>query len=102
MDPFGENYSLLLIAVLSFFVIFAAQLLCCKARNLLVRHLPWLWVVGMLVLAVATLFGDTGGFIDLRSFFCAVLCGYAALCAAGIGLAHLVNRINQMHTKRYE
>ena len=102
MDPFGENYSLPLIAVFSFLIIFTAQLLCCKSRNLLVRHLPWLWVIGMLALAVAALFGDTGGFIDLRNFFCAVFCGYAAICAASIGLAHLVCRINHKHTKRYE
>ena len=49
---------------------------------------------GVLALAVAGLFGDTGGWIDLRAFFAAVLAGYAAICAAGIGLAHFLYRIS--------
>jgi hypothetical protein len=48
------------------------------------------WVILMLAVAIAALFGDTGGWIDTRSFFCALFCIYAAICAAGIGLAHLV------------
>ena len=99
---FEANDLLPLFVILSFLAMFGVQYLCCRARNPIVRHLPWLWVIGILILAVAGLFGDTGGWIDLRSFFCAVLCGYAAICAAGIGLAHLVNRINHKHTARYE
>lgn len=90
----GTDYSLPLIAIASFFVLFALQLLLLRLRRLsFLRHLPWVWVAGILILAVAGLFGDTGGWLDLRAFFAAILTGYAAICAAGIGLAHLVNRL---------
>ena len=90
----GTDYSLPLIAIASFFVLFALQLLLLRLRRLcFLRHLPWVWVAGILILAVAGLFGDTGGWLDLRAFFAAILAGYAAICAAGIGLAHLVNRL---------
>ena len=89
----GTDYTLPLIALTSFFILFALQLLLLRLKRLcFLRHLPWVWVAGVLILAVAGLFGDTGGWIDLRAFFAAVLAGYAAICAAGIGLAHLVNR----------
>ncbi len=89
----GTDYTLPLIALASFFLLFALQLLLLRLKRLcFLRHLPWVWVAGVLILAVAGLFGDTGGWIDLRAFFAAVLAGYAAICAAGIGLAHLVNR----------
>ena len=87
----GTDYTLPLIALASFFILFALQLLLLRLKRLcFLRHLPWAWVAGVLILAVAGLFGDTGGWIDLRAFFAAVLAGYAAICAAGIGLAHLV------------
>ena len=89
----GTDYTLPLIALASFFILFALQLLLLRLKRLcFLRHLPWVWVAGVLILAVAGLFGDTGGWIDLRAFFAAVLAGYAAICAAGIALAHLVNR----------
>ena len=87
----GTDYTLPFIALASFFLLFALQLLLLRLKRLcFLRHLPWVWVAGVLILAVAGLFGDTGGWIDLRAFFAAVLAGYAAICAAGIGLAHLV------------
>ena len=87
----GTDYSLPLLAVLSFFLMFGGQYLLLRfVRLRWLRHLPWVWVVGILALAVTGLFGDTGGWLDLRAFFAAVLAGYAAICAAGIGLAHLV------------
>lgn len=89
----GTDYTLPLIVVLSFLVMFGIQLFLLRLGRLrFLRHLPWAWVLGMVVLAVASLFGSTGGWIDLRSFFCALLCGYSAICAAGIGLAYLVNK----------
>ena len=89
----GTDYTLPFIALASFFLLFALQLLLLRLKRLcFLRHLPWVWVAGVLILAVAGLFGDTGGWIDLRAFFAAVLAGYAAICAAGIALAHLVNR----------
>ena len=90
----GTDYSLPLLAVLSFFVMFGVQffLLRMKCPRFL-RHLPWVWVILMLAVAIAALFGDTGGWIDTRSFFCALFCTYAAICAAGIGLAHLVVKL---------
>ena len=89
----GTDYTLPLIALASFFILFALQLLLLRLKRLcFLRHLPWVWVAGVLILAAAGLFGDTGGWIDLRAFFATVLAGYAAICAAGIGLAHLVNR----------
>ena len=89
----GTDYTLPLIALASFFLLFALQLLLLRLKRLcFLRHLPWVWVAGVLILAVAGLFGDTGGWLDLRAFFAAILAGYAAICAAGIGLAHLVNR----------
>ena len=92
----GTDYSLPLIAIASFFVLFALQLLLLRLRRLrFLRHLPWVWVAGILILAVAGLFGDTGGWLDLRAFFAAILAGYAAICAAGIGLAHLVNKLQK-------
>ena len=76
-----------------FFLLFTLQFLLLRLKRLcFLRHLPWVWVAGVLILAVAGLFGDTGGWLDLRAFFAAVLAGYAAICAAGIGLAHLVNK----------
>ena len=90
----GVDYTLPLVAVLSFLFMFGIQFLLLKLSRLrFLRHLPWVCVAGILALAVASLFGSTGGWIDLRSFFCALLCGYAAICAVGIGLAHLVNKL---------
>ena len=86
----GVDYSLPLIAVLSFLTLFGVQLLLLRVRIRFLRHLPWIWVIGVLVLAVVGLFGDTGGWVDLRALFALLLCGYAAICALGIGLAHLV------------
>ncbi len=92
----GTDYTLPFIAFASFFVLFAIQFLLLRLRRLhFLRHLPWVWVAGVLLLAVAGLFGDTGGFIDLRGFFAALLAGYAAICAVGIGLAHLVNQLQK-------
>ena len=89
----GTDYTLPLIAFFSFAALFLIQLLLLRIPRLtFLRHLPWIWVIGVLALAVAGLFGDTGGWLDLRAFFAAVLTGYAAICAAGIGLAHLVNK----------
>ena len=89
----GTDYSLPLLALLSFLGLFALQLLLLRLKRMqFLRHLPWVWVAGVLLFAVVGLFGDTGGWIDLRVFFAAVLAGYAAICAAGIGLAHLVNK----------
>ena len=90
----GTDYTFYLIVLGSFLLLFAVQyLLCRRVRIRLLRHLPWAYVVYLLGLAVATLFGDTGGFVDLRSFFALVILGYAVLCAVAIGLAHLVNRL---------
>ena len=90
----GTDYTLPLTAVLSFLVMFAVQYLLLRTvRNRFLRHLPWGWVMGVVALAVIGLFGDTGGWIDVRAFFALVFCGYAAICAAGIGLAHLVNKL---------
>ena len=87
----GTDYSLPLLAVLSFLLMFIGQYLLLRFIRLrFLRHLPWIWVGGVLAFAMAGLFGDTGGWIDLRAFFAAVLAAYAAICAAGIGLAHLV------------
>ena len=89
----GTDYTLPLIVILSFAALFLIQLLLLRIPRLtFLRHLPWIWVMGVLGLAVAGLFGDTGGWLDLRAFFAAVLTGYAAICAAGIALAHLVNK----------
>ena len=90
----GTDYTLPLIAVASFFLLFALQLLMLRMKRLrFLRHLPWVWVAGVLIFAAVGLFGDTGGWLDLRAFFAAVLAGYAAICAAGIGLAHLLNKL---------
>ena len=92
----GTDYTLPFIAIASFAVLFSIQFLLLQLKRLcFLRHLPWVWVVGVLVLAVVGLFGDTGGWIDLRAFFAAVLAGYAAICAAGIGLAHLVFKLQK-------
>ena len=90
----GTDYSLYLFAALSFFVMFGGQYLLLRFAPLRwLRHLPWVWVIGMLGLAVATLFGETGGFIDVRAFFAAVIAGYAAICAVGIVAAHLLYKL---------
>ena len=91
----GTDLTLPLFALASFLLMFGAQLLCCRAQTRLLRHLPWGWVAAVLVTAVAALFGDSGGWIDLREFFAKLLCAYAALCAAGIGLAHLVRKLQK-------
>ena len=92
----GTDLTLPFIALASFFVLFAIQFLLLQLKRLrFLRHLPWVWVAGVLILAVAGLFGDTGGWIDLRTFFAAVLAGYAAICAAGIALAHLVFKLQK-------
>ena len=89
----GTDYTLPLIAFFSFAALFLIQLLLLRTPRLsFLRHLPWIWVIGVLAVAVAGLFGDTGGWLDLRAFFAAVLTGYAAICAAGIALAYLVNK----------
>ena len=90
----GTDYTLPFIAIISFLVLFVIQFLLLQLKRLhFLRHLPWVWVAGVLIFAVVGLFGDTGGWLDLRAFFAAVLAGYAALCAVGIGLAHLVNKL---------
>ena len=87
----GTDYTLPFIAIASFLLLFVIQFLLLQLKRLrFLRHLPWVWVAAVLVFAVIGLFGDTGGWLDLRAFFAAVLAGYAAICAAGIGLAHLV------------
>ena len=87
----GTDYTLPFLAIASFLVLFVIQFLLLQWKRLrFLRHLPWVWVAGVLAIAVAGLFGDTGGWIDTRAFFCARCCIYAAICAAGIGLAHLV------------
>ena len=92
----GTDYTLPFLAIASFLVLFTIQFLLLRLKRLcFLRHLPWVWVAGVLILAVAGLFSDTGGWIDLRAFFALVLCGYAAICAAGIGLAHLVNHLQK-------
>ena len=92
----GTDYTLPFIAITSFLVLFVIQFLLLQLKRLrFLRHLPWVWVAGVLLFAVVGLFGDTGGWLDLRAFFAAVLAGYAALCAAGIGLAHLVNKLQK-------
>ena len=89
----GTDYSLPLFAVLSFFVMFGVQFVLLRLkRPRFLRHLPWVWVFLMLAVAITALFGDTGGWIDARTFFCALFCVYAAICASGIGLAHLVTK----------
>lgn len=89
----GTDYTLPFVALVSFLGLFGIQLLLLRIRRArFLRHLPWLWVIGALVLSVCCLFEGTGGFIDLRSFFALLFLAYAALCAAGIGLAHLVAR----------
>ena len=90
----GTDYSLPFFALLSVLALFILQFfLLYSPRLRFLRNLPWIWVAGVMVLAVVTLFGDTGGWIDLRSFFCGILLGYAAICAAGIGLAYLLHKL---------
>lgn len=92
----GVDYTLPAIALLSFLILFTVQyLLCWYCRSGFLRSLPWLWVIAVLGLAVAGLLGDTGGWIDMRGFFALVLCGYAAICAAGIGAAYLVHKLQK-------
>lgn len=85
------DYTLPLFVVFSFLLMFGGQYLLLRTVRLaFLRHLPWVWVVGILGLAIAALFGDAGGFIDLRNLFCTVLWVYAIICAMGIALAHWV------------
>lgn len=92
----GVDYTLPLVILASFAFLFTVQYLLLRSRHLrFLRHLPWVWVVGVLGLAVTAYFGDSGGFIDLRSFFALLLCGYAAICAAAIGLAHLIFKLQK-------
>lgn len=90
----GTDYTLYVIVAVSVIVLFTLQsVLCRRAKRMFLKLLPLGYVALTLVLAVACLFGDTGGFIDLRDAFALILCGYAAICAAAIGLAWLVCRM---------
>lgn len=92
----GVDYTLPAIALLSFLILFAVQYLLCRyCRSGFLRSLPWLWVIAMLGLAVVCLLGDTGGWIDLRALFALLFCGYAGICAAGIGAAYLVHKLQK-------
>lgn len=92
----GVDYTLPAIAVLSFLVLFTVQYLLCRyCRSGFLRSLPWLWVIAALGLALTCFWSDTGGWIDLRALFALLFCGYAAICAAGIGAAHLVYRLQK-------
>ena len=77
----------------SVFTLFLLQFfLCRKARRCFFKWLPMGYVAALLFLSVACLYGDTGGFIDVRGFFALVILGYAAICAAAIGLGWLLGR----------
>ena len=92
----GVDYTLPTIAILSFLVLFAVQYLLCRyCRSGFLRSLPCLWVIAALGLAVACLFTEPGGFLDLRGAFALLLTGYAAICAAGIGAAYLVHKLQK-------
>ena len=67
-------------------------LICRMTRRPFFRWLPMGYVAALLALSVACMFGDTGGFIDVRSFFALVILGYAAVCAVSIGLGWLLGR----------
>ena len=82
-----------LIFALSFLMMFSGQYFLLQSVRLrFLRHLPWLWVVCIAGLAVAVLLEGNGSADGLQILFSSGLCVYAAICAAGIGLAHLVNK----------
>lgn len=89
----GTDYGVYLVAIGSFLVLFGWEYLVCrKTDSRVMRWLPWGYVALQLVLSVGCFLGDTGGFIDLRSFFALLFLGYAGLCAAGIVTGWLLGR----------
>ncbi len=89
----GADYTIFVVPIMSFILLFALQFfLCRRVKSKILKCLPWGYVVFQLVLSVMCLFEDTGGFIDLRSLFFLLFLGYAAVCAAGIGLGWLFGR----------
>ena len=87
MELFGVDLTLPLFVLGSFLGLCVLEyLLCRKVKWKWVRLLPWGVVVWNLVLSVASLLGDTGGWIDMRSFFALIFSIYALICGAGIFL----------------
>ncbi len=91
-----EEYSFLLLPVLSFVILFALQyVLLAKTRSFLLRNLPWLWVIGLALFAgLMVLADDTPqGAIDFMMVFAILVAVYAFLCAVVLLLARLVRHI---------
>ena len=85
MEVFGIDLTLPLFLMGSFLGLCGIEyLLCRKVKWKWVRLTPWGFVIFLLVTAVGSLLGDTGGWIDLRSFFALVFAVYAVICGSGI------------------
>lgn len=87
----GTDYGLLIICVLAFLLIAAAQyILCAKAKNLYIKLLPCVFGIFFIGFGIASMFGSSGGFLDLRGlamllcFAAAGICFFAQFIGWGI------------------
>ena len=92
----GTDYSYVIIAAVSFIVLFSVQyVLCTRVRIKWVRLLPFVLVavpLGMAIAMFVSYFLDGGILSGLFIVVGLIFCAYALWCAAAIGLAWLVSR----------
>ena len=88
----GTDYSVVVIGVVSFLVLFGVQYgICLKAKSKILRFALWGYVGLILLLAVlCALDGDSSGFIIISGFIALILLGYALIFAGAIICAWLV------------
>lgn len=86
----GVDYSVILVGVVSFLVLFGVQYeICLKAKSKVLKFAPWGYVGLILFLAVLCALNNDG-FIIISGFIALILLGYAAICAGAIICAWLV------------
>ena len=88
------DYTMQAIVAVSVIALFALQyFLCAKAKNGILKQLPFAYVALILLLVGMVLVSDAhNSFLDLRALIAILLGVYAAICAAAILAARLVYR----------
>lgn len=85
MELFGIDLTLPLFLLITFLGLAGLEYLLCRiSRWRPLRLLPWIIVVGLLFLSVASLFGKSGGWIDMRGFFALIFAVYALICGSAL------------------
>lgn len=93
MELFGIDLTLPLFVTVTFLGLsWLEYVLCRKVKWRWMRSAPWGIVIVLLLMSVGSLLGDSGGWIDLRSFFALIFAVYALICAAALTLGWYLAR----------